>query len=326
MINLSANQPLRYAVLGTGAVGGFYGARLQQAGREVHFLARSDYAQIRREGLEIKSKDGDFRLPQVHVYRDADQMPPCDVAIVALKAVHNDQLPRMLPGPVAGGGWVLVLQNGLGGDERAAALVGNERVLGGIPFVCANKIGPGLVEHIDYGFMTLGVYGEGYAPRSINAGAVRVAEDFRAAGIPVELAEDLLAARWRKLVWNVPFNGLSVILNASTDAMISDPDIRILARALMEEVRTGSAACGREMPESYLDAMIRHTEQMLPYRTSMKIDCEEARPMEVEAIYGNPLRMAQAQGVDLPRLGTLYRQLKFLNERLSAGRPHPPEQ
>jgi 2-dehydropantoate 2-reductase len=106
--------------------------------------------------------------------------------------------------------------------------------------------------------------------------------------------------------------------------MMASPHTRELARALMEEVRTGARACGREIATEFLDAMVLHTERMLPYRTSMKIDFEGGRPMEVEAIYGNPLRLARSFGVDLPGIAVLYRQLQFLDGRLRAKRAGPP--
>jgi 2-dehydropantoate 2-reductase len=129
------------------------------------------------------------------------------------------------------------------------------------------------------------------------------------------LDEDLLTARWKKLVWNIPFNGLSVVLNATTTEMMADPDARALAEALMREVVADAAACGRQIGKEFVQKMLAYTAKMIPYRTSMKIDYDERRPMEVEAIYGNPLRAAKRAGADSPRLEALYRQLKFMDAR-----------
>jgi 2-dehydropantoate 2-reductase len=305
----------RYAVIGTGAVGGFYGARLQQAGRSVHFLARSDREVIARQGLDVRSKDGDFSLFPVAVYGDVREMPRCDVVIVALKTTHNALLAELLPPVLADDGVVVMLQNGLGSEEAAAAVVGAERVVGGLSFVCAHKLGPGKVDHLDYGQVTLGAYAEGYAPQGVTAATAAVATDLRAAGIAVEVAADLLQARWRKLVWNIPFNGLSVILDERTNRMMADPAIRTLARALMEEVVQGAAASGRTIPETFIERMLEHTQNMIPYHTSMKLDYDAGRPLEIEAIYSRPLAMAAAAGVDLPRIAVLTRQLQFLDRR-----------
>ncbi|AGY57908.1 2-dehydropantoate 2-reductase [Gloeobacter kilaueensis JS1] len=309
----------RYAVLGTGAVGGFYGARLQRAGAEVHFLARSDYEQIARAGLRVQSPEGDFHLSDVRVYRQATAMPPCDVVLVALKTTQNALLAELLPPALKPGGTVVLLQNGMGSEQQVAAIVDKETpILGGLTFICANKIGPGLVQHIDYGIVTLGAYAHDEAALGVTAPMAAVAADLQTAGIPVQLAEDLQLARWSKLIWNIPFNGLSVLLEAKTDELMSDPATAELAKELMEEVVAGALACGRRIPEDFIDKMLDHTRRMQPYRTSMKLDYEQGRELELEAIYATPLRTARAAGFEMVRVGVLYRQLQFLDGRQRA--------
>jgi len=305
---------LRYAVIGTGALGGFYGARLQRAGAEVHYLLRSDYDHVKANGLVVESPEGDFTLPDVYAYADAKKMPPCDVAIVTLKTTQNHLLPSVLP-PLTETGVVLVLQNGLGVEAQAAELVGSDRVLGGLCFLCSNKVGPGHIRHLDYKKIAMGEYRADQSAGGVTARMEAIAQDFEQADIPIERAEDLVLARWKKLVWNIPFNGLSVILDATTDAMMGDDNARTLATTLMKEVQQGANSQGRTIPEDFIQLMLDHTAAMTPYRTSMKIDYDEQRPLEVEAMYGAPLRAAQAAGVALPHIETLYHQLKFLDQR-----------
>jgi 2-dehydropantoate 2-reductase len=305
-----------YAIIGTGALGGFYGTRLQHAGCDVHFLLHSDYKHVRQHGLICESKDGDFTLPKVNAYRDAHDMPRCDVVCVCLKTTQNHLLPAILPALVTDTGVVLVMQNGLGIEEEVAGIVGAERVMGCLCFLCSNKVGPGHIQHLDYGYVMLGEF----ARRGFSERMRAIGDDFRGAGISVQLAEDLPAARWQKLVWNIPYNGLSVILNADTTELMSNPHTRQLVEQIMGEVVADGRACGAAVPEEIVGKMLANTEKMKPYRTSMKIDFDEHRPMEVEAIFGNPLRAAQAAGAKSPLLETLYRQLKFL-EGARASRP-----
>lgn len=321
----------RYAVLGTGALGGFYGARLQQAGLDVHFLLNRDYEAVQQRGLIVESVDGDFVLPQVQAYAAVGQMPPCDVVIVALKTTHNQLLPELLPPVLAPNGVVLVLQNGLGIEPAVAQIVGSQRVMGGLCFLCSNKIGPGQIRHVDYGQITLGDYaadsatGQIYQPCGITPRMQQIAADFQQAGIAIEAAPDLLLARWKKLVWNIPFNGLSVVLNATTAEMMTDPAARDLAAALMQEVLQAAAATlqmlspeplpNRRIPPEFIQTMLDYTESMKPYRTSMKLDYDEQRPLELEAIFGNPLRLAAQAQLALPQIQMLYRQLQFLDQR-----------
>ena len=308
-----------YAILGTGALGGFYGAKLQKAGLDVHFLLKSDYEYVSKSGLVIESKDGDFTLTQVNAYNDVEKMPQCDVVVIALKTTQNHLLPQMLLPVVKDDGVVLVLQNGLAVEEKVALIVGNVSIIGGLCFLCSNKIGPGHIRHLDYGQITLGGYANGYDPTGITQKMRQVASDLKSAGISMELAEDLLLERWKKLVWNIPYNGLSVILNALTDELMSYVHTRQLVEQLMYEVAAGSKSCGRIIPDSFIQTMLDYTVKMKPYRTSMKIDYDERRPLEVEAIFGNPLRKAHFSGVDLPQISCIYQQLKFLDEKIRVG-------
>lgn len=317
------SSPRRYAVIGTGALGGFYGARLQRAGLEVHFLLHRDYHHVKQHGLVIESPDGDFTLPQVNAYADVNDMPACDVVIVALKTTQNQLLPKLVPPLLKPDGVVLVLQNGLGVEAEVARLVGADRVMGGLCFLCSNKLNPGHIHHLDYKKIALGDYDPHHRPKGLSDRLHAIAADFEQAGIPIEQTDDLYLARWKKLVWNIPFNGLSVVLNATTSEMMADDHARALATALMEEVLKGAEACARaatpefdrRIPAEFVQTMLEHTAVMKPYRTSMKIDYDERRPLEVEAMYGNPLRAAQAVGVDLPQIRMLYHQLSFLNHR-----------
>jgi len=305
-----------YAVIGTGAVGGLYGARLQQAGAEIYFLLRSDFDHVRNHGLRVESVYGDVDLPQVNVYQHVGDMPPCDVVLVALKTTQNHLLPELLL-PVAGEDTLVVmLQNGLGIEDAAAAIVGPERIFGGLCFVCSNKMGPGHICHLDYGHITMAQYSADQTPAGLTEPLRYLAEDFERAGVQIILAEDLLTARWQKLVWNVPFNGLSVVLDAETDEMMGNPHIRALAETLMNEVVIGAQAVHqRQITSSFVQEMLAATAKMRPYRTSMKLDYDAGRPMEVEAIFGTPLRLAQQAGASVPHLEMLYQQLKFLDAR-----------
>ena len=307
--------PRRYAILGTGALGGFYGARLCRAGCDVHFLLHSDFERVREHGLVVDSKDGDFVLPRVQAYRDVRDMPRCDVVAVALKATNNHLLPLLLPPVLAEGGVVLLMQNGLGGEEVAARAAPGHVVVAGLCFLCSNKVGPGHICHSDYGAVRFAQYSADGAKAGVSDGMRAIGQDFAAAGIEVDLLDDLLLARWQKLVWNVPMSGLSVVLDTDTGALMADRHTRALAEDIMHEVVEGAQACGRHIEQSLVQKMLEMTLAMKPYRASLKVDFDDRRPMEVEAIYGNPLRAAQQAGATMPLVETLYRQLKFLDAR-----------
>ena len=316
---------LTYAIVGTGALGGFYGANLQQAGLEVHFLVRSDYESVQRNGLFVESVDGDFRLNRVNAYYDARNMPACDVAIVALKTTQNHLLPDILLPILKENSIVLVLQNGLGIEEEVAAIIdrykvsgykiGETKIIGGLCFLCSNKVGDGHIRHLAYGKIILGEHKNNSQHGDIADEMRIIANDFETAGIPIELSSDLLLSRWKKLVWNIPYNGLSVVLDATTEELMTNPNSLELVKELMHEVLIGAKSVGRDIPLEFIETMLEHTRNMHPYRTSMKIDYDEKRPLELTAIFANPLQAAFSCGVDLPKIRCLYQQLQFLDLR-----------
>ena len=313
---------LRYAIIGTGAIGGYYGARLQQSGCDVHFLLRSDYEHVRENGLVVESIDGDFVLPEVNAYRDPANMPPVDVVIVALKTTQNFRLPELLP-RMKSGGAVILFQNGIGVEEEAIHILGKSAptVLGGLCFICANKAAPGRINHLEYGRVLIGAYDSQNQPCTPTPLVEKIVADLTGASVKAEVVRDLPMARWQKLVWNVPYNGLSVVLNATTDEMMADEGVRSLITTLMQEVITVANAWAaqvspnsdRSIADDWAEKMLAQTESMQPYRTSMKIDYDKKRPLEIEAILGNPLRIAREIELAAPSMEMLYQQLCFLD-------------
>ncbi len=302
---------VRIGIIGTGAVGGYYGGLLAQAGNDVHFLSRSDAAVMRSRGLTVRSKHGDFHIDRVQAYGSVDEMPTCDLVIVALKTTENHHLAKLLPPVVGQRGLVLALQNGLTPEADSAAIVGNDRVLGGCCFLCCQKAAPGVIEHLDYGLITMGEYQPvDAAPLGETDRLRQIGELLKHAGIPVSLSGDLWHARWSKLVWNVPFNGLSVALQTSTDQLMRRAEP--LVRSLMEEVVAAARSCGRDLGDATIEKMLENTRRMVPYESSMSLDFKAGRPLEIEAIYGAPIRFAAERGTCTPRMEMLWQQLQFL--------------
>lgn len=312
-------MPRSYAILGTGALGGYYGGLLARAGCETHFLLRSDYEHVRQHGLRVQSIRGDFAISpdRLHAYCDPAALPACDIAVVCIKTTQNNQLPALLARCVKPDGVVLVLQNGLQPEADAAAIVGADRVLGGLCFLCSNKVGPGHIQHLDYGHIHLGAYAPAPEQTQADSPAARhllgIVEGFNAAGIETVGVDDLRLSRWKKLVWNIPYNGLSVVLNQTTDVMMAEPATRRRIERIMHEVQTAASAIdGKTIEDDFIETMLGYTAKMEPYKTSMMLDHEAGRGMEIEAIVGDPLRAAQAVDIELPEIAALYQALAQL--------------
>jgi 2-dehydropantoate 2-reductase len=301
------------AVIGTGAIGGYYGGRLAKAGHAVHFLARSTSRSLRDEGLSVHSIDGDFRIADPLVYDQVAAMPPCDLVLVTVKATANRSvLPSLGPVAKAGGGIVL-MQNGFGVEDQLAALYPESRVYAGLCFICSFREGPATVRHTAYGRISLAAHDDGAAGLDDLAGV------FAGAGLEVEALGGVLAARLRKLVWNIPYNGLSVVLDATTRELSESPAMRAAVRALMDEVVGAAAACGVVIEPEFVEAMMGTTAAMGAYEPSMRLDRLAGRPLEIDAIYSNVIAFAAERGFAMARAAQLRDELAFLEERRRAG-------
>ena len=299
---------LKYAVVGAGAVGSYYGAKLAHTGgREVHFLMRGDLEAVRRGGLTVRSKDGDFHLAHVHAHAGTREIGPCDVVLIALKTTANSALAHLLP-PLLHENTVLVtLQNGLGNEETLASLAGPARVLGGLCFVCLNRVAPGVIEHFGHGTLSIGEF---HGPPQ--ARTARIVQDFLDSGIEARAVQNLITERWRKLVWNIPFNGLGIAARASTEEVLRDEHLLALARGLMRETIDAANRLGHPIPAEFADEQIERSWPMGPYRSSSQIDFELGREVESESIWGEPCRRALSAGASVPRLEMLYALIKKL--------------
>ena len=291
----------KIAVVGSGAVGCYYGGMLARAGQDVHFLMRSDLERVRTAGLLIRTRGEEHRLT-VHASGRTEEIGPCDLVLVALKATANGSLDELIP-PLLGPSTTLVtLQNGLGNEEYLAERWGAERVAGALCFVCLNRTAPGEIVHLDHGTISVGEFRRPISPR-----VQALADALNAAEIEAHAVDDLATERWRKLVWNVPFNGLAIASGGATVAdVLNDLHLRQEARALMDDVLAGARSRGLEIPDEFANFQIERSWSMGPYQPSSLIDWREGRPVEVEAIWGEPLRQGLAAGASMPRLALLY--------------------
>jgi 2-dehydropantoate 2-reductase len=300
---------MKIAVVGAGALGLYYGAMLQRAGNDVRFLLRRDYQAIREAGLKVTSPNGDFHLQEVQCALDPVKLGPVDLVLVGLKTFANHRLIELVAPLMQGDTCVLTLQNGLGNEELLAEAFGTERVLGGIAFLCSNRGEPGTVHHMGQGRIRLGEFSGGLSDRA-NA----LAGTFDKARVACEAVADLRRARWEKLVWNIPFNGLCALTGKNVTELLNHPPSRAEIIAIMGEVIAAGNAQGLSQPieaEAFIDKMISATETMDGYRPSMMIDRLGGHPLELEAIYGVPLARAGECGVEMVRVGMLHALLEL---------------
>ena len=299
---------MKYGIIGTGAIGGYYGARLAWSGQEVHFLLRSDYEYVREHGLQVDSCNGSFHLEHPHVYQSTADMPACDVLLVCLKTTTNQRLGQLLPPLLAKGSPLVVLiQNGIGVEDDVQRMFPDLQLAAGLAFICSAKTEPGRVNHQCYGQINLG----NYSCRD-EALIRQVVDEFNAAEVKAHLVE-YQEARWKKAVWNMPFNGMTVALNTQTDLLLKNPATRRLIRQQMMEVIGAARHLGiTTIDESFAELMLKMTDEMTPYSPSMKLDFDFHRPMEIQYLYTRPIEIARQAGFPMPKLEMLEAELRFL--------------
>lgn len=200
---------MKIAILGAGALGCYYGARLQESGQDVSFIVRSEYGYLKEHGLQVKSLHGNISLPRINVYRDTEEVGPVDLVVVAWKSTANAGFSRALPTLMGPDTTVVTLQNGMGNAEEIARIIPADRIYVGLCFICAMREKPGHVNHLEGGNIQFAPF----IPTPEGTEKAReLSELFANAGIKTRAFDAAEQIQWYKLVWNIPFNGLCLAL------------------------------------------------------------------------------------------------------------------
>ena len=289
---------MKIAILGAGALGCYYGARLAEAGNEVCFIGRSVCDPIKAEGLHVESVHGDIHLSDVNVCRTAEACGPVDLVIVCWKTTCNDQLGNYLPALVHEGTEVLTFQNGMGNAEAISAYVPAERVYIGLCFVCCMMDEPGRIRHLEGGDIQ-------FAPFISSAAGSARAREFagmferaRIASTAFDHAEQI---QWCKLTWNIPFNGLCVAHGGiSVKKLFTLPGQDERAEAIMQEVCRAAEMRGFPLSMDIVRWQMERTRVMGDFIPSSAVDYLRGRPVEYDAIWGRTLERAREAGLEAP--------------------------
>ena len=297
---------MKVAIVGTGAIGGWYAGLLAEAGHEVHCLARSDFEVIQSHGLTIRNKGSERVVRVASATPDATSIGPCDLVVVTIKSTSNKALPALVT-PLLGPSTVVVtLQNGMGNVEALTQLLPVERVVAGLCFVCINRLAPAVIDTTLAGYVRMAA-----ATGPINPAVETAVATFAGAGVDCQAEASLESVLWKKLCWNIPFNGLSIAGGSiTTDLILADPALNERAFLLMKEVQAAAVARGHGFEDTHIKRQFVVTVGMGPYRPSSLIDFVEGRDVEVEGIWGEPLRRGLAAGVKMPETEKLVAEIK----------------
>ncbi|EMJ85660.1 MULTISPECIES: ketopantoate reductase family protein [Leptospira] len=299
----------RILVLGSGAIAGLYAGKLAQAGCKVDFWVRKNSSELKKNGFQIESASwGNFHYKVERVFESVPKnLKDYNLVLNCLKCLPDIDLKKILGETIPQNLPILLLQNGIDIEEPVSILYPENEILSGLAFVCANRTDTGKILHLDYGELTIGSWNRN--PSFICDQLVGL---FNSVGVPTQNTNTIRQTRWKKLMWNAPFNPISVLCGGkNTSEILDNLFSRKLVIEIMKEVQTLSKLDGAEVPTTQIDAFLQMTEMMKPYKTSMLLDFEAGRPMEIEAILGNTIRIAEKNNLEIPHIQTIYSLLSL---------------
>ena len=295
-------------VIGAGAIGSFYGAILKRAGCTVSVVLRSDYDAVKADCFRFTSPLGELSWTPDQVYQPGDtpgRLPDYVLLCVkVLPGVDRAELVRPWMGEQTG---LVLIENGLDIERELADAFPRNPLVSCLAFIAVSRTGPGTVNHQAYGQLVMVNF-----PTGFDHHCAQLAGLFREGGIDINETDAVVGERWRKCVWNTPFNPLSVLANgADTLAMLDAPGGEGLIRTLMEEVIAVAQADGYPMPDGIIEKNLSGTRAMGAYKNSMALDYLNDRPIELDAILGNVVAIADRLNVPVPHLRTVLVALRM---------------
>jgi len=305
------------AIIGAGAVGSFYGAKLLHHKYSVQFQSKTSSKKMQNKTMKIQSIWGDFEV-EPSFFKNTTQMKKADIIIMSMKVIGQIDYKIFLDPIINRETIILCLFNGINEEEKIQKIYPKNIILGGLAFTCINRISSELISHTDYGMIKIGA-----SQKEDIKYAEYLESIFQHAKIEVIVGFPLRQFRWQKLLWNIPFNSLSVILNGvTTDKIINNKEMLELSRALMRETKDIANYEGYDITEKDIEQMITNTQKMESYKTSMMLDFVNNKKMEVETIVGEPIRLAEKYKIFIPNMKLIYQILKYHNMRVGVAHSH----
>ena len=301
---------MRVLVLGAGAVGGYFGARLAEGGHDVTLVARGrNLEALRRDGLVVQLPDGTRRLSGIRAVDDPSQAPPPELALVCVKSYDTPAAASALRAAVRPDTIVLSLQNGVENEAVLARALELPPLLVGLTFIGVELVAPGTVHYTGRGEILFGEPDGSESPR-----ARRLAEIFTSARVPFQLRDDILVVAWEKLAWNAGFNAVTTLTGRTVGEVLAQPATRDLIATTMIETDAVATTLGIPVRRDRLARVLAESAAEMPdFATSMLQDLRRGRRLEHDALNGAVVRAAARVGVAAPLNGTLLALLARLD-------------
>jgi 2-dehydropantoate 2-reductase len=300
---------MRIAVMAAGALGGYFGARMAEAGHDVFFIARgANLEAIKTNGLKVESVLGDVYLPDPNVTDDPAKIGPVDIVLFTVKLWDTEkaaELARALVGPDTR---VITLQNGVDSAERLAPILGADKVVAGSAYIAVVMSAPGVVTHTSkFARMVCGRI-DGKPDARLKA----FADAAQTAGIDITLSDTIDRERWQKFVFLVGLSGATATTRKALGPILADPDTRSFFHKLMHEVVTVGRAKGVSLPADFADDRMKFGESSSPtFKASLLHDLERGNRLELDWLAGKVVEFGRALGVPTPANEAVYAMLKL---------------
>jgi len=290
-------------VIGAGGIGAYFGGRLAQSGMDVSVLCRSNYEHVQKNGFEIKSIAGDFSFKPAGVYRSCAEYPEtADYVIVTTKVLPDINVVEIIKDAVKPETMIILIQNGIEIEEEVAKAFPNNELVSSIAYIGVFQLEHGEIEHQAAGRLKMGVY-KGDSSEKMDL----LSTNFNKVSVECEVVEDIEFSRWAKLVWNTPYNPVSVLAGGVDTKVISETKtLEDLCAKLMKEVCLVAKSRNIHLPKDIIQKNLEYTRGFPPYKTSMLLDFENKRPLEVEAIVGKVVHIARKEKIAVPNLENVY--------------------
>mgnify|MGYP001612182622 CR=1 FL=1 len=302
---------MKILVMGSGGVGGYFGAKLARAGEAVTFVVRGAHLNaIRTHGLRIKSRMEEELVVTAPATEDPSEAGPVDLILFCVKSFDTEAAARALGGAVGPETAILSLQNGVDNEEKIGAIGGPDHVLGGVAYVFATLESPGVIFHSLGGRI---VFGELDGSETLRAWRIR--DTLARAGIPVELSPQIQRVLWEKYLFIVAQSGMTALTRCPIGVIRSVPETRRMYRLIVEELAALAKAAGVPLLPSAADAVMMATDNLAPTAySSLHYDLTHGKRLELEALQGHAVRLGERLGIPTPVCSAVYAALKpYLN-------------
>ncbi len=302
---------MRIAAMAAGAVGAYFGARMQKAGHEVFYIARGAHlAALKKGGVTLESpNNGDLHLPEVNATNDPAEVGPVDIVLFAVKLWDTEKAAEQMKPLIGPDTRVITLQNGVDSYERIAPIIGAEHAIPGVTYVVTVIDRPGVIKQTGKFQMIICGTHDGRADAKLKA----FVEAAKAAGIDAVLSDDIERDRWQKFVFLTGTSGATAVTRSTLGPIMADADMRAMFRAIMTETLVVGRTKGVDLDPGFIDDRLAFADTNVPanMKASMANDLDRGNRLELDWLAGKVSQLGKELAVPTPVNDTIYAALKL---------------